>query len=118
MSEPRVFIIHRTTVPGAGGVRTDRHDLRPAQQFGRLVNIFKDEDVRQDSDAIVRKLARILEDFSDEDAILCTGDPLILMIAGMVLQSHCENWSQMRILKWDKIRRDYQPYYIYRIIPA
>lgn len=114
MIERRVFIVHRTTVQSGKGKRVDKFDLSSAQRFGRLIHILKDAEANQPADNIMSMLTQVLRNFTDEDSILCTGDPLIILVAGMVLERHCEQWTTLRVLKWDKHRKDYTPYYISR----
>jgi len=114
MTEPRVFIVHRTTVRGPGSVRVDKFDFTPAEHYGKLVHIFKDSEANQSPKNITQMLTHMLLGFRNEDSLLCTGDPMIILMAGMVLERHCPNWTRMRILKWDKHRGEYLSYYIDR----
>jgi len=114
MTEPRVFIVHRTTVRGPAGARVDKFDFTPAEHYGKLVHIFKDGEANQSAKNIMHMLTHMLLSFRNDDSLLCTGDPMIILMAGMVLERHCLNWTRMRILKWDKHRGEYKSYYIER----
>jgi len=115
MTQPMVFIVHRTTVRSSTGGRMDKFDLSPAKRFGTLIDILMDDEANQSPENIICRLTNTLIDFTDKDSLLCTGDPMVLMIAGMVLERHCKKWMRLRILKWDKHKRDYTPYFIDRI---
>ncbi len=115
MKNPRVFIIHRAVIQIGVDLVADKHDLSPAKNWGILQYILEQDVVNQSSDSIMFNLKDALEDFTDADALLCTGDPMMLVIAGIVLERYCLNWNSLRILKWDKYTRNYRPYYIGRI---
>ncbi len=115
MKNPKVFIIHRATIQVAVDQVADKHDLSPAKNWGILEYILEHNAVNRSSNSIMIDLKDALEDFTDADALLCTGDPAMLVIAGIVLERYCPKWNSLRVLKWDKYTRNYKPYYIGRI---
>lgn len=115
MTAQRVFIIHRTMVVSGQGKRVDKYNYALAKKYGELVEVFVDDEARQDPANMVDRLADTLSEFSDRDSILCAGDPLLLIMAGAVLENRSPHWNQIRVLKWDKFKRDYVAHYIPRI---
>lgn len=78
----------------------------PAMKWGEVVPIMPPEaQVVLTADPAVGKMKRILSNFSDDDYLLLSGDPVIMGIAVAVA---CEaNMGRAKLLKWDKMDKSY-----------
>jgi hypothetical protein len=56
---------------------------------------------------MVRKMKRMLKDFSDDDYLLLTGDPALIGVACSVVSE--TNNGKYKLLKWDRQERQYYP---------
>ena len=56
---------------------------------------------------MVRKMKRMLKDFSDNDYLLLTGDPAMIGVACSVVSE--VNNGKYKLLKWDRQERQYYP---------
>lgn len=98
MSRPRVFAVQEDT----------KKNLLPALQYGDIEHILDALDqVGLNPDPWVKKITRVLRDFTNEDFILCIGDPAAIGIACAVA-SQCTG-GNFKILKWDRQERTYFP---------
>ena len=78
----------------------------PARKFGKLVALLPNEaQVVLSAAPTIRKLRRGLKDFTQEDFLLLSGDPLIMGLAIWIALDNSQ--GKCSFLKWDKIERDY-----------
>jgi hypothetical protein len=56
------------------------------------------------------KLRQGLKDITSEDFLLLTGDPAIILIAGVIVHENTN--GKFNLLKWDKQERKYYPIHI------
>lgn len=83
-----------------------KFNILPAQRFGEIsVLLPKGSQVMFSPGPAVAELDRKLSNFSDDDYLLCIGDPAAIGIACAVA---CK-WNQGRVtlLKWDRQEADY-----------
>lgn len=80
-------------------------NLDPAKDFGELVIMLPPEASRLETDDIVRLLKAAMTEYGPEDYILALGDPLVIAVASAVADRAS---SPLRLLRWDKISRQYQ----------
>ena len=79
-----------------------------AQEFGEIkVLLDEDKQIMFSPAPMVRKMKRMLKDFSDNDYLLLTGDPAIIGVACSIV-SDITN-GKYNLLKWDKQERKYYP---------
>lgn len=84
-----------------------KYDLSPAAAHGRLVyllgpgNIFKDR-----MDQATRQIARVLNDYSEDDCLLAVGDPVAIAAAVMIAGKRTGGF--VRLLKWDRLSGAYE----------
>jgi hypothetical protein len=84
----------------------ENRDFFPARKFGDLELLLPPEaQVVLSATPTLRKLQRSLAEYSDEDFILLSGDPIIMSLAMMVASE--VNRGRIRALKWDKREKDY-----------
>ena len=79
-----------------------------AQEFGEIkVLLDEDKQIMFSPAPMIRKMKRMLKDFSDNDYLLLTGDPAIIGVACSIV-SDLTN-GKYNLLKWDKQERTYYP---------
>ena len=79
-----------------------------AQEFGEIkVLLDEDKQIMFSPAPMIRKMKRMLKDFSDDDYLLLTGDPAIIGVACSIV-SEMTN-GRYNLLKWDKQDRVYYP---------
>ncbi len=83
-----------------------RYNITPAQRFGEIIVLLPPgAQVMFSPGPTVHELNRKLQHFSDEDYLLCIGDPVAIGIATAVA---CRwNQGRARLLKWDRQETDY-----------
>lgn len=84
-------------------------DVTDATNFGDLeILITADEQTASFStQPTIRKLNRMLANFSDEDYLLLTGDPAAIALAAAVAAR--QNNGRFKMLKWDRQTAKYFP---------
>jgi hypothetical protein len=83
-------------------------NIVPALKFGDLIALASPFDqVLINPGRIVASLRRKLRGFSDDDWLLCMGDPAIIGIAFAIAAD--ANHDRVNILKWDKMEKSYYP---------
>jgi hypothetical protein len=97
-----------------GKERRDRYDYSSAEKYGKLIFIFEDGQVRMDATNLQAQLRDRLKDFTDDDYIICGGDPAVLFAAGIALYTNDSKWSAIKLLRWDKFKSDYRVYKLER----
>ena len=79
-----------------------------AQEFGEIkVLLDEDKQIMFSPAPMVRKMKRMLKDFSDNDYLLLTGDPAMIGVACSVVSE--VNNGKYKLLKWDRQERQYYP---------
>lgn len=87
---------------------TTQHNISSALDFGQIKTLLPPGSQVSFSPApTVRRLQRGLEKFSDDDYLLCIGDPTAIGIACAVAASR--NNGRFKVLKWDKHEKRYIP---------
>ena len=83
-------------------------DITDALRFGEFENLLPRKDqLMISSQPVVYSLKKKLKDFSDEDYILCLGDPSIIATVAVVAASM--NCNRFKMLKWDRKLNKYYP---------
>ena len=78
----------------------------PARHFGQLVAVLPDNaQVVISATPILRKIQRTLSDYSNEDYLLLSGDPIIMGLCMMVASEKTN--GILKMLKWEKREKDY-----------
>ena len=79
-----------------------------ATRYGKLKFLLKeDSQIIFSPGPIYHKLRRLLKDFTTNDYLLLTGDPAIILLAGIIV-SDVTN-GKFKLLKWDKQESKYYP---------
>ena len=83
----------------------------PARRYGDLVPLLPgNAQIILSAAPVVRKLKFQLKNFSDDDYLLMSGDPLIMGVA--VYEALRANNGKAKFLKWDKREGDYYDVFI------
>ena len=102
---PRVFI---PQIPSRFDTRANAWmptvNIDPAKKFGELNIMLPPEANRLELSSIVSVLKRMMKDYSANDYVLALGDPRIIAVAAVIAERAA---GSLRLLKWDKMSRDY-----------
>lgn len=83
-----------------------RMDLSDAERYGRIVSLLpEDKELIYNSRLAQRMVEERLKDFSDRDYIMAIGDPIAIMLAGVVAARN--NNGKVNVLRWDKSENRY-----------
>lgn len=80
-------------------------NLTPAAEFGNIEILLPNNQALFNNVQTVRTLRDKLATFSDKDFILPVGDPVLMVMVGMVAADI--NGGRVALLKWDKKLRKY-----------
>lgn len=93
----RVFVTQATNL-----------DLVKATRFGELVPLIQQSmNIIMQPTEIINSLHEGLQDYTPEDFILPTGDPVIIGLAFTIAAAYSR--GHLRVLKWDRQVNDYYP---------
>ena len=84
-----------------------KYDLTPAEMFGPVVELLSPTAKPFNPDPIVEELYIKLENFGDDDFIICIGNPILLAMAVSVAQD-C-NEGRVKLLQWHGHKGEYTP---------
>tara|TARA_R100000458_G_C8056718_1_gene101482 strand:- start:11 stop:370 length:360 start_codon:yes stop_codon:yes gene_type:complete len=100
-----VYVIQE--IPGTREGRP-KINIMGAQKFGDIKVLLKeDSQIIFSPGPIVFSLRQKLKDFKEEDYLLLTGDPAIILLAGMIAADKTN--GKVNLLKWDRQERMYYP---------
>jgi hypothetical protein len=103
--KPTVYVIQEIA-----GTRVGRPKINilGAAQYGELKFLLPElSQIIFSPGPMIFKLRKLLKNFTKEDFLLLTGDPALILIAGVIAS---ENTSgKFKLLKWDKQERRYYP---------
>lgn len=106
MSNPRVFIPQepRRRDPDSGDWMP-LFDLSPALKFGVIEILMPHGPILLDTAVVIASLKAQLKDYTDDDYIMCIGDPSA--IAAAVLVAGSINKGKITLLKYDRVEKRY-----------
>tara|TARA_R100001086_G_scaffold231225_1_gene151851 strand:- start:546 stop:944 length:399 start_codon:yes stop_codon:yes gene_type:complete len=107
-SKPKENIVY--VIQEIAGTRAGRPKINiiGATRYGKLKFLLPENSQLIFSPGpIYVKLQRLLRDFTSEDYLLLTGDPAIILLAG-IIASEATN-GKFKLLKWDKQEAKYYP---------
>jgi hypothetical protein len=102
---PRVFVTQHGQLKVND--RWVKRDISDALRFGSLVELIQPGPMIRATPQVITTLRHKLMDFSDEDYLLCMGDPAIIGMA-CVLAARA-NQGRYKLLVWD---RESSSYYV------
>lgn len=91
----------------ATGELEDRFDLSPAQEFGPLVFLLGSSASPFSTPAVIAELQLKLQNFSDRDCLLLTGNPALIGLSVAVAAD--ANKGRVRLLQWSGSHSRYLP---------
>ena len=101
----KVYIIQE--IPGTKEGRP-KINIMGAKEYGEFVFLLPElSQIIFSPGPIIFKLKKLLEDYSDKDYLLLTGDPAIIGVACSVASDI--TGGKYNVLKWDKQEKKYYP---------
>lgn len=83
------------------------YDLTPARNFGDLETLFPSGPIPLDTDFVIEVMMQKLRNYTDNDYIMCIGDPTLISIA-TVCAAKINNFK-VSLLRYSKKERFYIP---------
>jgi hypothetical protein len=100
-----VYVIQ--AVPGTKEGRP-KINIVGAQEFGRIeILLDEDKQIMFSPGPIIRKLKRLLRNYTEKDYVLLTGDPAIIGVVCSIVSDMLN--GKFKLLKWDRQERQYYP---------
>ena len=103
--KPTVYVIQEIA-----GTRVGRPKINilGAAQYGELKFLLPElSQIIFSPGPMIFKLRKLLKNFTKEDFLLLTGDPALILIAGVIASE--TTGGKFKLLKWDKQERRYYP---------
>tara|TARA_Y100000004_G_scaffold41164_1_gene44719 strand:+ start:1994 stop:2371 length:378 start_codon:yes stop_codon:yes gene_type:complete len=105
MSESIVYVIQEIAGTKAGNPKIN---IMGASKYGKFKFLLSEfSQIIFSPGPLIYKLRQGLKNFKESDYLLLTGDPAIILVAG-VIASDITN-GKVNLLKWDKQERKYYP---------
>ena len=105
MSESIVYVIQEIAGTKAGNPKIN---IMGASKYGKFKFLLSEfSQIIFSPGPLIYKLREGLNNFKESDYLLLTGDPAIILVAG-VIASDITN-GKVNLLKWDKQERKYYP---------
>jgi len=82
-------------------------NLSPALHYGEVKILLPPGQVVFSPGPSIARLRKALKNFSDDDYLLCVGDPVAIAMASMVAAEN--NVGKVKFLKWDRQEKKYLP---------
>ena len=102
-SQPKVYVIQEIAGTSQGNPKIN---IIGAAKYGDFVFCLPEmAQIIFSPGPIYHKLRRLLKDFTTNDYLLLTGDPAIILLAGIIV-SDVTN-GKFKLLKWDKQESKY-----------
>jgi hypothetical protein len=106
-NNPRVFVIHESTVVDKAGTVTGDKNLSPATVFGDIVRILPPGRPPGDPTWAVEQIEDALDNITVDDYLIMIGAPEWIAVAGAVAAR--QTGGILRLLKWNRDERCYSP---------
>ena len=101
----KVYVIQE--LPGTR-LGTPKFNIMGASKFGELVTLLpENSQIIMSPGPLIFKLRKLLNNFTENDYLLLTGDPAIIGVACSIV-SDITN-GKYNLLKWDRQERKYYP---------
>ena len=103
--KPKVYVTQQ--IPGTSE-GTPKINILGSRVFGEVVfGLPEKSQIIFSPGPVIFKLRAFLKDYTSQDYLLLTGDPSIIVLAG-VLANEITN-GKFKLLKWDRQERKYYP---------
>ena len=104
-SEPTVYVIQE--LPGTS-VGRPKFNIMGALKYGKLKVLLKENaQIVLSPGPVVFELRRLLKNYTSQDYLLLSGDPAVILLAGMIASDI--NNGKVNVLKWDRQEKVYYP---------
>jgi hypothetical protein len=100
----KVYVVQEP-VRVEAGERVTIFDLSPTLEFGQPEILITHNQSAINTVPMVRQLNDKLKDFSDNDYLVPTGDPIMICLAAMAAAR--ANGGRVKLLRWEKRQRKY-----------
>lgn len=84
-----------------------KYDLSPAETYGSIQELLSPTAKPFNPKPIIDELYNKLENFSDEDFIICIGNPILLSMAVTIAADI--NEGRVNLLQWHGLKSEYVP---------
>ena len=103
--EPIVYVIQE--LPGTS-VGRPKFNIMGALKYGKLKVLLKENtQIVLSPGPIVFELRRLLKNYTSQDYLLLSGDPAVILLAGMIASDI--NNGKVNVLIWDRQEKVYYP---------
>ena len=103
--EPIVYVIQE--LPGTS-IGRPKFNIMGALKYGKLKVLLKENtQIVLSPGPIVFELRRLLKNYTSQDYLLLSGDPAVILLAGMIASDI--NNGKVNVLKWDRQEKVYYP---------
>lgn len=93
---PRVFVVQEHPT----------YDISHATKFGTIVVVLPPGNITYSIDHAIERMKRILDDVTEDDWLLLTGDPIVI---GLATHFVAAKLGKVRLLKWNRRDLEYIP---------
>lgn len=83
------------------------YDLSPAEGYGIITPLLPEGPIKISAGEMTHLMREEMQDFGDDDYIMCVGDPVVIALATMVASDI--NDGVVTLLKYDRRARAYHP---------
>lgn len=87
------------------GEMVDKYDLSPAEEYGIIEPLLSPTAKPFNSAPIIEELYVKLEEFTDEDYIICIGNPILIALAVSIAGDI--NDGRVKLLQWHGLQQKY-----------
>lgn len=106
MSTGKVYVVqNHSFYDEKTGLQKPKFNLDPAKRFGELVFLLSPTNVPSRPKVAIEKLRKKLSNFSDNDHLLCIGNPCFIGFS-VAVASHANN-GKVKLLQWNGERKTY-----------
>lgn len=111
----RVYVIQNTMTRGDDGELRPKFNFNPAVEFGQLNFLLGPSASPFHPTSYLGELQAKLRGFSDQDYLICAGNPILLGVAAAIAAD--ANCGRVKFLQWSGERRRYVPVPVTGIFP-
>ena len=102
---PIVYLLQE--LPGTS-IMQPKFNITGALKYGKLKVLLKENtQIVLSPGPIVFELRRLLKNYTSQDYLLLSGDPAVILLAGMIASDI--NNGKVNVLKWDRQEKVYYP---------
>ena len=103
--ESIVYVLQE--LPGTS-IGQPKFNIMGAQKYGKLKVLLKEKSqIILSTGPVQFELRRLLKNYTSKDYLLLSGDPAIILLAGMIASDI--NNGRVNVLKWDRQEKVYYP---------